>query len=812
METITEFGSVTIVEISDNGQLSVLPTSNLPLSVIYNADQNTYIPNWQTNNLILNPVIYYNNSQLSYNETGLTITWQRREGIGEITNLTSGEDVINGDLVVSSNKFNPNISMISYIVSADYVLPDSETEDTLHAEGQITFNLIQQSATAKTCSIVGGSFFKYNTEQILVGESSITLTGIVNNVSILRWEYQLANGTWATYPSSDTSTSLTINASDNTFSNDKLNIRLITDDIAVFDIHSIVKLRDGAPGDGIVSSTLTNEDQMIPFNSSGVGDYSLATSQLLIYEGGIDVTGEWAITQTYNNVTGTSSATQTTNDTVTVTNISADSGSVTFTATKQGYPNITRVFSLIKITSGVDGESPVLYTLNCSSLVVNRVDNNTYVPSTIAINTYSKTGNNDRQGYDGRILITSGETTLYSSATDERTVMIDNVLLQNVLSANPIIVKLYQAGGFTKQLDQQSIVMTLNGHEGEGGINVILGNQADTIPCSSNNRTLSAMTISIPFTGYLGAQRVGCEVATPPTLFGVTPTVIQSTELIDGSITYLIPSNTEIQNSSGTLTFDFTCEQQTISLTYSWSKTISGTSGENAVLLVLTTPQGNIFSDNIPSLDIKGTLYDGTTDATLNVTTWQWSKFINNTYVVIPEATSSTLTILNSEVSTYASFRCVVNYNGNSYTQYYSLIDRTDPLQVQVFSTVGEHIINTQSVGALYAIVSSGNLEIDPLKTTVFSTTEPQNPSLNDYYYALNSTQKTVILKKYNGTQWIDAPNTDLPTGTYTWSYRDKDGNPILSNTLSNSGKVIYIDGTMVGEKLIADVRVETGG
>ena len=142
------------------------------------------------------------------------------------------------------------------------------------------------------------------------------------------------------------------------------------------------------------------------------------------------------------------------------------------------------------------------------------------------------------------------------------------------------------------------------------------------------------------------------------------------------------------------------------------------------MIIVAFTSFGPVIF-NIPSLDIKGTLYDGTTDATSNVTTWQWSKFINNTYVVIPEATSSTITILNSEVNTYASFRCVANYNG---------------------------------------------------------------------------------------TQWIDAPNTDLPTGTYTWSYRDKDGNPILSNTLSNSGKVIYIDGTMVGEKLIADVRVETGG
>ena len=54
------YGSITLVDITDSGQLSVYPTSNMPLSIIYDPDQNTYTPNWSSTNLTLTPVIYYN--------------------------------------------------------------------------------------------------------------------------------------------------------------------------------------------------------------------------------------------------------------------------------------------------------------------------------------------------------------------------------------------------------------------------------------------------------------------------------------------------------------------------------------------------------------------------------------------------------------------------------------------------------------------------------------------------------------------------------------------------------------------------------
>ena len=183
------YGSITLVDLTDVGQLSVYPTSNQPLSIIYDPDQNTYTPNWSTSttNLVLTPVIYYNNTPLTGSTTGVTITWKRREGAGNITNLTSGETKqANGNLKVTANKFNSNSTMISYIVTVEYVEP--EIQKTLTAEGQITFSLVKLASSAKTCIISGDTVFKYNTNGTLVSDSYITLTAKTKNESIQQWQ------------------------------------------------------------------------------------------------------------------------------------------------------------------------------------------------------------------------------------------------------------------------------------------------------------------------------------------------------------------------------------------------------------------------------------------------------------------------------------------------------------------------------------------------------------------------------------------------------------------------------------------------
>ena len=53
----TAYGSITIVDIGDLGELSGTPQSNQPIMVIYDPDSDSYSPNWGDSNLVLTPVV-----------------------------------------------------------------------------------------------------------------------------------------------------------------------------------------------------------------------------------------------------------------------------------------------------------------------------------------------------------------------------------------------------------------------------------------------------------------------------------------------------------------------------------------------------------------------------------------------------------------------------------------------------------------------------------------------------------------------------------------------------------------------------------
>ena len=838
------YGSITLVDLTDVGQLSVYPTSNQPLSIIYDPDQKSYTPNWgvSSTNLILTPVIYYNNTTLTATTTGVTVTWKRREGSGNITNLTTGETKqSNGSLKVTANKFTSESSMISYIVTVEYIEP--ETKKTLTAEGQITFSLVKLASSAKTCIISGDTVFKYNASQHLISNSTITLTAKVNNVSIQEWQYKDSSGAWVKYPNSTTGLTLTVKEDDNVFVNDVAIIQLITSDANVFDIHSISKLRDGAPGSNAVTAVLSNEDQMIAFPNTGNPDYSQARSQIYIYNGGKIDTSNWTITQAKtSNLTTTPSKTVVNNDTVAVTAMTGDSGTVTFTAKRTGYADIIKTFSVVKVAQGANGITPTIYSLECSAIAINKTtpENEatavTYTPSSVTITAYSQTGNNARVQYPGRIKVTSGSRTIVNPTDDQQTITLNSTNIGVAAENGYMLVELFEAGSTQNLLDKQTIVITADGAKGgkgddgapgEDAINVVMGNYADVIPCTSSNYSLAAMPIDIPFTAYKGITQVGC-TASAPTLFGQTASVTPATATSIGHVTYSIPKSTDIRSASSgsiAITFIVTVDEDAgttkqVTHSYTWTRSTAATNGVNAKLFELYTTAGNVFtSRESQDITIYGRLMDGSTDKTTSCTNWVWSKWQDGAYTTISGQTSSSITINNSTVEGFASYRCTCKYSNVTYTAYYSLIDKLDPIQANVFCSLGEQIVNGQGVGAFYVIVTDTGTgqELDPLKSDRFLTAAPASPNTGDYYYHLDSTNKTVVLKKYTGSAWSNAGSADLPKGKYTWTFRDKDGNAALFNgnseVTSAAGdpgiKVLYVDGTLVTKKIIVDVKVE---
>ena len=847
------YGSITLVDLTDVGQLSVYPTSNQPLSIIYDPDQKSYTPNWgvSSTNLILTPVIYYNNTSLTATTTGVTITWKRRVGSGDITNLTTGEtQQSNGSLKVTANKFTPESSMISYIVIVEYIEP--ETKKTLTAEGQITFSLVKLAASAKTCIISGDTVFKYNTNGTRVSSDTIVLTAKTNNVQIQEWQYKNAQGTWTQITSGEkliiSGDTLTVKDDAPIFISDIATIQVITNDPNVYDIHCITKLRDGAPGDKAVSAVLTNENQMIPCDANGdpvTGAFNGATTQIIIFNGGIDDTENWTITAEATGVTMTTSKTTVNNDTVAINGISGATGKVTFTCTRKGddsddYADITKVFSLMKSIAGTNGTSPIMYTLECSSIAINKTTPSTeggavtYTPSSIVITGYSQDGNKARAQYAGRFQITSGDDVIYTSGTNQKTYTITTDNIATAAANGSMTVKMYKAGGVSAAnlLDTQTIIFTSDGAKGGKGdtgndgadsINVVLGNYADVIPCTPDNTPQAKFIIDIPFVGYKGITQVPCNVATPSKICNVSAAITQATASAVGHIKYTLTTSTNMSSaSSGTVSLTFTCEGATIVHTYTWTRS---TASRNAVLFELYAPNGNVFTSRTSQdLTIQGRIMDGNTEGTDSVTSWTWEKW-DGSYSPITTTegkytiNGKTLTVNNSAVDGYASFKCTAQYSGKSYTAYYVLLDKLDPIQASVFCSLGEQIVNGQGIGAFYVIVTDTGTgqELDPLKSDRFLTEAPTNPAVGDFYYHLDSTDKSITLKKYTSTGWTNAGTSDLPKGKYTWSFRDSSGNATtfnghaeITNASNEAGiKAIYVDGTLITKKIIVDVKVE---
>lgn len=885
MATTVSYGSISIVDITDIGEFSVYPKCNLPSSVIYNPDQSgtsAYEPNWGTTNLVVTPSVWYAGSRIS--NTDADFTWQRQVGAGEITALTTNESMTSsgtnkGTLTVTENKFNDNVSMLTYIVTATYREPTSQ--QLLTAQGEITFTITRQASVAKTITITGDSIFKYDENRQIIGGTQGVATIVLDkrstNVTLSAWQYKDASGNWVNYPNSNVNSSLTVRSDANTFhnasifNNEKAIIRLVaaSPDSDIYDMHVITNVYDGAIGQGTITATLTNDDQMIPFTTNGTtetGDFSLAVSRLIIYRGGDgDVTSEYTITQTATNVSKTASQTTVANDTVKVTGFTnnATTGSVTFSAVKtsegaNAIP-ITKTFTVVKVSSGADGVSPTIYSVEPDALNLNKsaittgtppTVTYTYTPATVTFKCYQQQGTT-KEGYRGALRIyenvlanniTSSTPYAYQSAAEGVTPANNySYTYTPSSSATSIVCRMYASGSFNTLLDTQTISITKDGEKGEQGqegaagadaINIALSDYLGQISTNYRNITTLNQVIEFDFRGLEGTTRVPTRIVpTIPTLLGCSynqQDYRDATATSDGHISYTIPANTDITSygRNGNITFTFRLNydnnDKAVNMTYdfAWLQSRNPKDGQNAVILQLVTPNGDIIENGEGTIEIEAKVLDGSADMTSS-STYVWKKFSSDAqsadgYDVITGETDSSLTVTADMIDGYASFKCEATYDNNIYVQYMSIKDYTDPIQVTVLSSVGDKLINGNGVGALYAKVFRNDEEIDEMPSERFFTTLPTSGNKNgDYAYWLDTTNKTVVLKKYNNG-WQNETKTF--SATYEWFYRNKDGTRIQNgdsdgkggtiNTPASTGKVIYIDGDLVDKKLIIDCKV----
>lgn len=371
--------------------------------------------------------------------------------------------------------------------------------------------------------------------------------------------------------------------------------------------------------------------------------------------------------------------------------------------------------------------------------------------------------------------------------------------------------------------DTTSIYKVQDGAAGSAGANasvVFLTNENITFAATKDGK-VAAVTKTCNVVAYTGTTKFTPTVGTPtgaPTGMTVTVGSASNNEI---PISIAITANATLGGSgqqNGVLSIPVTAPVST-TLQIQWSKVntgATGSAGAGAYNLSVYSPNGTVFTNGLANSSDQITLnaqyYQGATNLTADSkSAFLWEKYVSGSWTTVKaEATGNsgnTFTVNASDVQGSATYRCRARYNSGSAYFYdtITIVDKTDNYQADIDSTAGDIFKNTVGTTCLICRLWQNGAEVDPLKSTTYSTTAPSSPSAGDYYYQIQSSGATTKLMRYSGSSWVDVTTntTYKHEKTYTWYRRDKDGNPMDDSTAFATGKVIYVDGDDVTVKTV---------
>jgi hypothetical protein len=285
----------------------------------------------------------------------------------QISNFASGTYTVNLKAIGGLSRKSDNYSFTFNV--ADPITPTTAPIVT-SKPGFITVE-------PKTPTSVKDTYqFRYSTSadstEIAGGKNTVkTITDVIPNVTYVieyrlvtptgigNWLYVNVNGIekvtyiWYVYADDAIGSGISLDPSNKTYFGILGNRSVPTPNISdptIFDYY-IQPVSGASVGDGITAS-LTNEAHVISTDSNGLGgDFTGATSRIIVLVGKVDDTGAYTLSITTSaGISGSLSGTK-----YTVTNMTTNGGTVTFTATRDGFPTLIKVFTLSKSKSGATG-------------------------------------------------------------------------------------------------------------------------------------------------------------------------------------------------------------------------------------------------------------------------------------------------------------------------------------------------------------------------------------------------------------------------------------------------------------------------
>ena len=374
--------------------------------------------------------------------------------------------------------------------------------------------------------------------------------------------------------------------------------------------------------------------------------------------------------------------------------------------------------------------------------------------------------------------------------------------------------------------DTTSIYKVTDGSPGGAGKNasvVFLTNENMTF-AGTNAGKVAATTKTCNVVAYTGTTKITPTVGTPTGMpDGMT---IAAGTAVDNEIplTITIAANATLGGAGqtqGEISVPITSPVST-TLKIQWSKVNTGATGTAAYVLTIYSPDGTVFTNGLANdaatITVKAQFFQGATDLTANANSrFLWEKFESGSWVTVKAeatgASGNTFTVNASDVVGSSTYRCRARY-GTGSTYFYdtiTIIDKTDNYQADIDSTAGDVFKNTVGSTCLICRLWQNGAEVDPLKSTTYSTAAPSSAATGDFYYKITTTTPTTALMRYSGSAWQDVTTNASykHEKTYKWYRRDKDGNPLDGGAAFATGKVIYVDGDDVDVKTVFVCEVE---
>lgn len=244
-----------------------------------------------------------------------------------------------------------------------------------------------QNATAYSLVVSAGAIQK--TKAGALNPATITVYGYfavgVTTPGLYAGRFKIyENGSaTASYTSTTNESSYTYTPSSTDITSLKVELYLAGGTTTKIDEQSIPVVVDGSD---TITAVLSNESATVPADSTGtITTFAGADTTMTVYVGSTDDSANWTFSVARTNITSTSTNS---NRTQTVTALSAVSGYIDITASKAGYPSITKRFNVNKSLDGASAYSPPsFYISNYGSTFRKDIDGSIYPASGIIIET-----------------------------------------------------------------------------------------------------------------------------------------------------------------------------------------------------------------------------------------------------------------------------------------------------------------------------------------------------------------------------------------------------------------------------------------